>query len=121
MQYIQKNIPKIIIAKKTLPLTDTQIKAAYPRDKNYSSFDSGGMYLLIRENISEIWSFKYTCSYAKKDALISFGSYPEVSLQQARKQRDEALESIKQDIDPQHYKAEQEQRKQEFCNNFFKG
>ncbi|WP_202976355.1 integrase arm-type DNA-binding domain-containing protein [Candidatus Schmidhempelia bombi] len=83
-------IPKIILARKTHPLTDTQIKAAKPRNKDYSLFDGGGMYLLVKSNNCKIWCFKYTRPYAKKGALISFGSYPEVSLQQARKQRDEA-------------------------------
>ncbi len=51
------------MARKTLPLTDTQIKAAKARDKNYSLFDSGGMYLLIKANNSKIWRFKYTHPY----------------------------------------------------------
>ena len=59
------------------------------------------MYLLIKANNSKIWRFKYTRPYTKKGELLSFESYPEVSLQQARKQRDEARELIKQGIDPQ--------------------
>ena len=51
------------MARKTLPLTDTQIKAAKPRDKDYSLFDGGGMYLLIKANNSKIWRFKYTRLY----------------------------------------------------------
>ena len=93
--------------RKTLPLTDTQIKAAKPRDKDYSLFDDGGMYLLIKANNVKIWRFKYTRSYTKKGALISFGSYPEVSQQQAKKLKDEERELIKQGIDPQEYKQEQ--------------
>ncbi len=108
------------MARKTLPLTDTQIKSAKPRDKDYSLFDGGGMYLLIKTNNSKIWRFKYSRPYTKKGALISFGSYPEVSLQQARKLRDEARELIKQDIDPQEYKAEQKHLKQEELTNTFK-
>ena len=107
------------MARKTLPLTDTQIKAAKPRDKDYSLFDGGGMYLLIKANNSKIWRFKYTRPYTKKGALISFGSYPEVSLQQARKLRDEARELIKQGIDPQEHKAELEQRKQDEISSTF--
>ncbi|MCO6551726.1 integrase [Gilliamella apicola] len=108
------------MARKTHPLTDTQIKAAKPRDKDYSLFDGGGMYLLVKSNNSKIWRFKYTRPYTKKGALISFGSYPEVSLQQARKQRDEARELIKQGVDPQEHKAEQEQRKHDEITSTFK-
>lgn len=64
--------------------------------------------------------FKYTRPYTKKSALISLGGYPEVSLQQARKQRDEARELIKQGIDPQEYKSEKEQRKQEEIKSTFR-
>ncbi|PXZ08297.1 hypothetical protein DKK70_02825 [Gilliamella apicola] len=38
---------------------------------------------------------------------MSFGSYPEATLQQVRRFRDEAIELIKQGIDPQEYKQEQ--------------
>ena len=71
------------------------------------------MYLLIKQT-SKIWYFKYTRPYYKKGTLISFGSYPEVLLQQARKLRDESRELIKQGIDPQEHKAEQglEEQKQ---------
>ena len=52
--YPKKHIPKIIMVRKNLPLTDTQIKAAKLTDKDYSSFDGGGIYLLIRANNFEI-------------------------------------------------------------------
>ncbi len=51
------------MVRKTLPLTDTQIKAAKLKDKDYSLFDGGGMYLLIKVNNSKIWRFKYTRPY----------------------------------------------------------
>ena len=38
------------MARKTLPLTDTQIKVAKPRDKDYFLFDGGSIYLLIKTN-----------------------------------------------------------------------
>jgi hypothetical protein len=39
------------MARKIHPLTDTQIKAAKQRDKDYSLFDGGGMYLLVNRII----------------------------------------------------------------------
>ncbi|WP_442903247.1 integrase arm-type DNA-binding domain-containing protein [Gilliamella sp. WF3-4] len=56
------------------------MKTAKQRGKDYSLFDDGGMYLLVKSNNSKIWCFKYMRPYIKKGALISFGSYPEVSL-----------------------------------------
>ncbi|WP_294964596.1 integrase arm-type DNA-binding domain-containing protein, partial [uncultured Gilliamella sp.] len=108
------------MARVTTPLTDTQIKTARLQDKDYSLSDGNGLYLLIKSNGSKIWRFNYYRPITKIRSLISFGSYPEVSLQQARKQRDEARELIKQGIDPQEHKAEQEQLKQEaICNTFY--
>ena len=97
------------MARTTLPLTDTQIKAAKLTDKDYSSFDGGGIYLLIRANNFEMLRIKYKRPYTKKEALLSFGSYFEVSVQQARNLIDQAQELIKPGIDPQEHKAEQYQ------------
>ncbi|MCX8573918.1 MULTISPECIES: integrase domain-containing protein [unclassified Gilliamella] len=105
--------------KKVTPITDTQIKNAKAQSKDYPIYDGNGLLLLIKSTGVKIWQFRYYRPITNNRTTVSFGSYPEVSLQQARKQRDEARELIKQGIDPQHHKAEQEQRKQESCNNTF--
>ncbi|OCG44304.1 integrase [Gilliamella sp. Choc5-1] len=107
------------MAVKTTPLTDTQIKALKATSKDKKYFDGGGLFLLVKSTGVKLWRFKYKKPISHKETLLSFGKYPETSLQQARKQRDEARELIKQGIDPQYHKAEQEQRKQEACNNTF--
>lgn len=107
------------MAVKTTPLTDTQIKALKATSKDKKYFDGGGLFLLVKSTGVKLWRFKYKKPISHKETLLSFGKYPETSLQQVRKQRDEARELIKQGIDPQHHKAEQEQRKQETCNNTF--
>lgn len=108
------------MARITTPLTDTQIRTTKPQNKDYSLSDGNGLYLLVKSNGSKIWRFNYYRPITKIRSLISFGSYPEISLQQARKQRDEARELIKQGIDPQEHKAEQEQRKQEEISSTFR-
>lgn len=50
--------------------------------------DGGGLYLLINPNGAKWWRFKYR--YTGKEKLLSFGVYPEVSLSEARQQRDRA-------------------------------
>ncbi|NUE96297.1 tyrosine-type recombinase/integrase [Gilliamella sp. ESL0232] len=107
------------MAVKTTPLTDTQIKALKATSKDKKYFDGGGLFLLVKSTGVKLWRFKYKKPISHKETLLSFGKYPETSLQQARKQRDEARELIKQGIDPQYHKAEQKQRKQEACNNTF--
>lgn len=112
------------MARITPPLTDTQIKTAKPKTKNGKLIeatlsDGNGLYLLIKVNGSKIWRFNYYRPTNKVRALISFGSYPEISLQQARKMRDEARELIKQDIDPQEHKRELQEKKQADLYNTF--
>lgn len=75
------------MARITTPLTDTQIKTAKSQDKDYSLSDGNGLYLLIKSNGSKIWRFNYYRPITKIRSLISFGSYPEVSLQQTQLNR----------------------------------
>ncbi|MDF7667235.1 integrase domain-containing protein [Orbaceae bacterium ESL0727] len=104
--------------KNVAPITDTQIKNTKPKDKDYPIYDGGGL-LLIKTTGVKMWQFRYSRPITKKRTTISFGSYPEVSLQQARKQRDDARELIKQGIDPQEHKIELEQQKELALNNTF--
>ncbi len=62
--------------------------------------DGGGMYLLIDKNNNKFWRFDYYHPYTKKRNTISFGSYPEVSLADARSRRDDARSLLAQNIDP---------------------
>jgi hypothetical protein len=108
------------MAVKMTPLTDTQIKALKATSKDKKYFDGGGLFLLVKSTGAKLWRFKYKKPISHKETLLSFGKYPETSLQQARKQRDEARELIKQGVDPQEHKAEQEQRKHDEITSTFK-
>ena len=76
------------MARVVKPLTFTQIKAAKPKEKAYKLFDGGGLYLEIQASGQKFWRLKYTQS--GKESRISFGKFPEVSLEKAREKRDEA-------------------------------
>ncbi len=43
----------------TLPINDTQIKNAKPKDKNYKLIDGQGLYILVKTNGSKLWRFNY--------------------------------------------------------------
>jgi len=47
------------MARKTKPLTDTEIKAAKPKDADYQLFDGNGLPLLIKPSGSKLWQFRY--------------------------------------------------------------
>jgi integrase len=88
-----------------MPLTDKAISSAKPREKAFKLSDEKGLYLLItpsrlgRANgASELWRFKYR--FGGKEKLLALGSYPEVSLAEARKRRDSARDLVAGGLDP---------------------
>ena len=88
-----------------MPLTDTAIRAAKPKDKTFKLFDSGGLYLEINPAGGKWWRWKYR--FADKEKRLSFGVYPDVSLKLAREKRDAARQQLGKGIDPgQARKAE---------------
>ncbi|MFA9500880.1 tyrosine-type recombinase/integrase [Mannheimia sp. E30BD] len=101
------------MAHSTTPLNSTQIDKAKPKEKEYTLADGKGLYLLIKPTGAKLWRFNYYKPYTnpKKRALISIGSYPDVSLQQARQTRDEYNALLAQNIDPQTYRQQQDQAK----------
>lgn len=72
---VQKGVPPI-------KLTDTALQNATDRDKPYTLFDGHGLFLLMNPNGRKEWRFKYR--FHGKEKLISWGTYPEVSLAKAR-------------------------------------
>jgi len=90
-------MPKI-----TTPLTDTEIKKSKPKDKQYKLSDGAGLCIIITSKGSKYFRFDY--SFNGKRKSISFGTYPQTSLKDARIKRDEAKEFIKNGIDPSHNK-----------------
>jgi hypothetical protein len=81
------------MAKKTLPLSDVQVRNAKPKDgKTTKVFDGDGLFLLVSAGGSKGWRFKY--KIRGKEKLMSFGTYPEISLSQAREKRSKARKLI---------------------------
>ena len=98
-------MPKVIT-----PLNDKKIKEAKPKDKTYTLPDGKGLQLLIKTSGSKLWEFFFTSPITQKRRKTSFGTYPTVSLKNARIKRDEALENIVNGIDPIELKVEIKKR-----------
>ncbi|PIZ03484.1 MAG: integrase [Gammaproteobacteria bacterium CG_4_10_14_0_8_um_filter_38_16] len=81
-----------------MALTDIKIRSAKPREKAYKLTDEKGLYLFISPNGSKSWRFKYR--FAGKEKLLSIGLYGDVSLADAREERDKARKLLAKDIDP---------------------
>jgi integrase len=88
------------MAKRIPPLTDRQVMNAKPLDKMYRLFDGGGLYLEVASSGSRLWKFKYRRPGANDETRMSFGTYPQVSLADARRQRTEARLQLSAGVDP---------------------
>jgi integrase len=94
-------------------ITDTEIKALRPKAKPYKVSDSGGLHILVMPESSKLpkGSKLWKCAYrfAGRQKTLSFGSYPDVSLADARARREAAKLQLRQGIDPGHIiKAEKQ-------------
>lgn len=79
-------------------LTDPQVRAAKTEDGRQKKMaDGGGLTLVVKPN-SKVWWFRYR--FAGKERTYSLGSYPEVSLKDAREGRDEARKLLSNHKDP---------------------
>ncbi len=81
-----------------MPLTLKAVKAAEPREKDYKASDEKGLYMLVKKTGSKCWRFKYR--FEKKEKVLSFGVFPEVSLTEARVKRDDARTRLREGKDP---------------------
>lgn len=75
-----------------MALTDIAIKNAKPKATQYKLHDEKGLFAIVRPTGGRLWRFKYR--YQGKEQQLSLGTYPEVSLKDARQRRDEAREML---------------------------
>lgn len=95
------------MARTTKPLTNTEVKQAKPKEKVYTLSDGDGLQLRVKPNGSKLWLFDYYRPFTKVRTSLSFGSYPEVSIADARNKRKKARELLAKDIDPKEHRDEQ--------------
>jgi integrase len=88
-----------------MKLTDPVIKASKPKDKPYKLSDGEGLVLLIQPNGSKWWRYRYR--FNGKEKMLSIGTYPDVTLKEARLMRVTASDLLKQGIDPSLHRQEQ--------------
>ena len=98
------------------PLSDRAIKAlaaSHPpgadTNKPIRRADGGGPYVERRPNGSRLWRFAYR--FDRKQGTFAIGTYPAVSLANARRRREEAKALLASGTDPMaHAKAEKARR-----------
>lgn len=104
---------------KTRPLTNTEVKQAKPKEKVYKLGDGNGLQLRVKATGGKSWLLDYVKPFTSKRTSIGLGSYPAVSLADARKKRDKAKELLAKDIDPKEHKDELARQQQEKLSNTF--
>lgn len=79
-------------------LTDKAVRAAIAKDKAYKVSDSGGLFLHVSPKNHKSWRFKYRSE--GKEQLLTLGTYPDVSLAEAREKRNDARKLLREGRDP---------------------
>ena len=98
------------MARRASPLTDTEIKKAKPKEKEYLLCDGHGLSLRIKPNGSKLWLFNYTRPILGTRTNLGLGTYPIVSLAEARMLRDDCRKLLAQQIDPKKHREELERK-----------
>ncbi len=79
-------------------LRDPDCRNAEPGDTIRKLSDGKGMYLAVMPNGSKLWRMKYR--HGGKERVYSIGPYPDVTLANARKERDAARDRLREGKDP---------------------
>lgn len=81
-----------------IPLTDTAVRNAKGREKPFKLSDGGGLFLLVQPDGARYWRLAYR--FGGKQKTLAFGTYPTVSLADARKRRETAKQLLAVGSDP---------------------
>lgn len=84
-------------------LSELKIQALRPRTKNYRVRDGDGLFLQISRTGKKTWQMRYR--FLGKERTISGGSYPRVTLKEAREFRHQTKRLLDKNLDPCSEKA----------------
>ena len=85
-----------------MALSDTAIRFAKAEAAPKKLSDGNGLFLLLQPSGSKLWRVRYR--FAGKDKKLSIGRYPEVSLKEARRRRDDAFQLLANGLNPEEQK-----------------
>lgn len=81
-----------------MALKEVQIRNLRPKAAIFQCTDERGLYLEVHPNGSKLWRYKYR--HVGKQKRLALGRYPEVSLADARRRRDDARRQVEGGDDP---------------------
>lgn len=79
-------------------LSDLMVRQAKATGKTYTLADSDGLSFFVSANGTKAWHFRFT--WGSRRDRMSFGSYPALSLKEARELRDEARTLLAKGVNP---------------------
>lgn len=79
-------------------LTDIQVRKAEPRERPYKLFDGQGLFVFVTVKGHKSWRLKYKA--AGQEKLLVLGSYPAMSLKDAREAVTEIQRKRREGVDP---------------------
>jgi len=94
-------------------LTDAKIRTTRAGEKPIKLTDSNGLHLRITPDGARAWRYRFKID--GRESTFSIGPYPQISLQEARRLRDDARALVRQGINPAH--ARQDDRLANARNN----
>lgn len=101
-----------------MPLTDVKIRQARAGDTPIKLSDSGGLYLEVKPGGSKLWRYRYRIG--GKENVYAIGAYPDVTLADARAERDTARAHVKAGRHPSHVRQTEKARQLAENRNTFK-
>ena len=101
-----------------MALTALAIENAKSKERPYKLSDGEGLHLQVMPNGSKWWRFRY--QFARKEKMLSLGTFPEVSLAEARLKKNAARKLVSDGIDPSARKKLEKQGVADNAQNTFK-
>ncbi|WP_188010285.1 tyrosine-type recombinase/integrase [Vibrio parahaemolyticus] len=98
------------MARRVVQLTDKKVKSIKPTDKEQLLSDGQGLQLRVMPNGTKSWRFVYKSPATGKRGNMALGTYPILSIANARKKAEGYRELVALDIDPKHHKREEKEK-----------
>src|SRR5262245_19877181 len=100
-----------------MSLSEVAVRKAKPAAMPYKLTDGDGLFLLVQPTGGKWWRYKYR--FAGKEKLLALGTYPTISLADARKRHEKSRKLLADGIDPGRAKQESKRQLTEKHQNTF--
>lgn len=107
------------MANTTKPLTNTGIRLAKPKEREFNLADGNGLSLRVKPSGSKHWLFNYTHPFTKKRSNLGLGAYPNLSLSEARAKAHTFRTMLANGLDPKEQRDNEQRQKEEAHTNTF--